>query len=303
MILILLSYAIFAMVFTITKAGLQYSQPVFFVAMRMLFGGVLLLGYQYLFKRSAFYLPKKHIGSYIKIAIFQIFLGYSTQLWAMQYLRTSSSALIYSMAPFFAAGFSYLYFGEKMTKKKGLGFAIGMLGMVPMLLNNVTAQFTEFFGIVSIPELVTMISVIFYAYSWVITRYLVKDNGLSVVMVNGVAMIGGGLLALASSPFLDVWDPLPFTDLVPLIKILAAGVLVGNVISFNLYAFLMKKYTTTMVMFGGFIQPFYTALYGWLLLGELVTPKFFASSFIIFIGLYLFYQEELRQGYVEKSFS
>ena len=75
---------------------------------------------------------------------------------------------------------------------------------------------------------------------------------------------------------------------------LIAVVLISNIVCYNLYGYLLKKYTATFVSFAGFMGPLFTALYGWILLGETVTWHFYASSIIVFIGLYFFYQEELQ---------
>ena len=47
-----------------------------------------------------------------------------------------------------------------------------------------------------------------------------------------------------------------------------------------------------------FVDPLYTAFYGWLFLQETVGLRFFISLGLVSIGLYLFYKEEVR---LEKS--
>jgi drug/metabolite transporter (DMT)-like permease len=62
-----------------------------------------------------------------------------------------------------------------------------------------------------------------------------------------------------------------------------------------MYASLLKKYTATFMSFAGFIAPLFTALYGWAFLGEIITWHFYASSAIVFVGLFLFYKDELNK--------
>jgi len=66
MYLVVLLYALFASVFTVSKTGLQYTQPLFLVGSRMVLAGVLLLVYLFIFHRRQFsfscgfqYLPDK----------------------------------------------------------------------------------------------------------------------------------------------------------------------------------------------------------------------------------------------------
>jgi drug/metabolite transporter (DMT)-like permease len=59
MLFVLLLYALFASVFTISKTGLMYTEPLFFVGIRMLFAGILLLAYQRVFKKESFKFDRK----------------------------------------------------------------------------------------------------------------------------------------------------------------------------------------------------------------------------------------------------
>ena len=77
-------------------------------------------------------------------------------------------------------------------------------------------------------------------------------------------------------------------------------VLGSSVLGYLLYTMMLKKYTATFLSFAGFIQPLCAAILGWFFLGEYVTYTFFLSAILVFSGLYLFYQEELKQGYVLK---
>ncbi|MCV5950917.1 DMT family transporter, partial [Escherichia coli] len=66
---------------------------------------------------------------------------------------------------------------------------------------------------------------------------------------------------------------------------------------YNLYGTLLKRYSATFMSFAGFTTPLFTALFGWLVLGEIVTWPFYVSFCIVLLGLVLFDQEELKQSY------
>jgi drug/metabolite transporter (DMT)-like permease len=82
---------------------------------------------------------------------------------------------------------------------------------------------------------------------------------------------------------------------------------ISNLICYNLYGYLLKKYSVTFVSFAGFITPLFTALFGWWYLGEVVTWPFYVSAIIVFAGLCIFNQEELypaesgEQEYLKSS--
>jgi drug/metabolite transporter (DMT)-like permease len=72
-------------------------------------------------------------------------------------------------------------------------------------------------------------------------------------------------------------------------------IIIANIIFYNLYGYLLHFYSATWLSFVGFITPLFAALYGWLFLNETIGWAYFISIFIVFWGLYLFYQDELKK--------
>ncbi len=68
----------------------------------------------------------------------------------------------------------------------------------------------------------------------------------------------------------------------------------SNII-WNEGTFLILTVLNPFFIIFGFLSPLFTALYGWILLGEMVSWHFYVSCIVVFIGLYLFYQEELQE--------
>jgi len=291
--LIVLLYAMFSSSFVIGKALLHYTSPVFLVGIRMALGGSILLTYQYFYAHKHFKFKAKHIKYYIQLIIFGFYLTHILRFWALDNMPSFKACFLYNIAPFFSAFYSYLFFKEKMTGKQWIGLAIGFLGMVPMLITSSPseAQLGEF-AFISWSELAILVSVATHSYSWIIMRKLVRDKSYSPMMVNGIGMTAGGTLALTTSFLMgSFW---PVSHAYPFFGLLALTIIISNIICYNLYGYLLKSYTTTFLSFAGFISPFFGALYGWMFLKENIGWPFYASSIMVFIGLYLFYQDELN---------
>ena len=90
----------------------------------------------------------------------------------------------------------------------------------------------------------------------------------TVSLITGVSMLLGGILALITSPFIDSWDPTPIMYVWPFLFVLTL-IVIASIAAISINTFLLSYYSATFMVF-----------------------------FAIFIGLYLFYQEELRQGYI-----
>lgn len=294
MFLVILMYALFASVFTISKTGLEYAQPLFFVGSRMLVAGIIMLGYQYFMKPNDFAMKKEHFWRFFRLALFAIYLTNVLEFWGLKYLTSFKTCFIYSLSPFASALLSYWMFNDRMSSKKWLGLLIGCLGFLPILINETsTEELTGHVWFFSWAEIAVLFAALFSVYGWSVLKQLVNDNGYSSFMANGVSMVMGGTMALFHSYLVEPWDPIPVTEVWPFLDCMFLLILISNLICYNLYGYLLKNYSVTFISFAGFITPLFTALFGWWYLGEVVTWPFYVSAVVVFAGLCLFNQDEL----------
>lgn len=297
MLLVILLYALFASVFTIGKSVLEYSEPFFLVGSRMFAAGILMLAYQYLFRRDKFKFEYKHLWRILSLSFFAIYLTNVFEFWGLKYLTSFKTCFIYSLSPFVSALFAYYMFSEKMGTKKWIGLLVGFTGFLPILLSETsTEETTGHLFFLSGAEVAVIAAAVFSVYGWIVMRKLVREDGYSPFMANGLSMLIGGVMALVHSAFVEEWNPIPVTNLPSFLECTVMLIVVSNLICYNLYGFLLKRYSTTFVSFAGFVTPLFTALFGWFYLGEVVDWSFYVSAVIVFIGLFTFYQEELKQA-------
>lgn len=304
---VIFMYATWSSVFSIGKWTLDHSPPIFLTGSRMFLAGIVLLAYLFLRKKSAFRFKKKQILSLVVLALFSIYLTNILEFWGLQYLSAAKTCFIYSLSPFFAAFFSYLHFGEKMNGRKWLGLLIGFVGFLPVLAIQSGSE--NLFGGVSLiswPELAIMGAALFSVYGWVLLRLLVKDKegeenqSVSPMMANGMSMLIGGSFAFIHSFFLENWAPIPVApeSLLPFAQGTIIMMVISNLICYNLYGYLLKKYTATFLSFMGLLSPIFASINGWLILGEQPSWIIFVSTAVVGFGLWILYRAELKQGYI-----
>lgn len=298
MMLIVLLYTLFGSSFVLGKMLLAYTTPLFLTGIRMSIGGSLLLAYLFFYAHEHLVFKRKHLFWYIQMILFGIYITYILRFWALNYMQAAKTNFMYNLSPFMSAFFSYLFFNERLSMKKWLGLGVGLIGMLPILMTtSFKEQAVGELLFLSWPEIAVIISVATHTYSWIVMRKLVKHKSYSPMMINGISMTFGGLLALMTS--YATYDGGPLIDTAHTWKfcvLLALIIVISNIICNNLYGWLLKRYTATFLAFSGFLSPLSTALFGWLLLGEKVTWHFYLSCIIVFIGLYIFYQEELQES-------
>lgn len=304
MFFVLLLYALFASVFTIAKTGLMVAQPFFFVGTRMLFAGMILMGYQIFINKQRLNFDRKTWLRLFLLAVFNIYLTNVFEFWGLRYLTSFKTCFLYSLSPFLSALFCYILFSEKLTNKKWGGLLIGFLGFLPILVTHTNSEeLGGHFYLFSWAELAVMTAAICSVYGWILLKQLVSEHQLSPLTANGASMLVGGILALGHSLAVEDWQPLPVTNFPIFLECTILLIVVSNLICYNLYGTLLKRYSATFMSFAGFTTPLFSALFGWFVLGEVVTWPFYVSFVVVLMGLLLFDQEELKQSYQSAALS
>lgn len=299
--LVALLCVLYGSVFVFGKLTLEYAPPLFVTAARMILAGALLLFFQFYFHRDHFHFKTQHIRPVFLIALTNIYLTNALEFWGLQFMEAGKACFIYSFSPIATALLSYICFKERITSIKWLGLFIGVLGFVPILIVHSNSENASGGSILflSYSELAILGATITSSIGWIMMRHMVKKLDYPSMMANGSSMLLGGFFALIHSVITENWDPTPIEDFWPFIQWFLILTLISNLISYNLHAFLLKKYTATYLSFAGLSQPFFAAIIAWLILGEVESVYFWLSFIIVSIGLYIYYQEDLREGHIK----
>jgi len=300
-ITVILMYATWSSVFSLGKMALQYCPPLFLTGARMVLASLFLLSFLAITQRSSFRLNKKQWFALGVLAFFSIYLTNALEFWGLQYLSAAKTCFIYSLSPFFAALFSYLHFQEKMNGRKWLGLCIGFIGFIPVLLTETgSEELMNAFSFLSWPTLAIVGATLCSVYGWVILRLIVKDQATSPLMANGTSMLIGGVLAFVHSFFVEDWNPTPVHagEFIPFLQGTLIMTFLFNIICYNLYGMLLKRFTATFLSFMGLLSPIFASLHAWVFLGESPSWIIFLSTGIVSLGLWIVYRAELKQGYI-----
>jgi drug/metabolite transporter (DMT)-like permease len=300
MFLLFVLYAFFASTFIIGREAVLAVPPMFFIGIRMVLAGILLVGFVRIFNKESFKIKKEDLFWFAGIVLFHIYGSYVLEFISLQYLTGAKASLLFNLSPFITALFSYFFFGELLSPKKWLGLLIGFLAFIPLLITQPVS--TESTTHTTYAEILLIISVTASCIGWIFMKRLISQHNHSYVFVNGVGMFLGGILSLGTSYFFEVWPSITSLSCnIPFVRSLLLLILVGNIICYNLYGKLLHRYSATILSFFGCTTPIFGVLFGWLWLGETVSPWFYVTATLAAIGLYIFYQEDLKEGIINKG--
>ncbi len=302
MALVFLLYALFASVFTIGKASLSFASPFFIVGSRMLCAGLIMVTFQLVKDRKSFKMNRQSFISVLLFAALGIFITNVCEFWSMQFLTSSKTCFLYSASPFLSAFFSFLILKETMTQKKWWGLSIGLVGLIPIIWSGSVGSHTGGLLAFSWPEIILLVGIITSALGWIFLRKTVAHQTINLFVANGLGMLVGGIITLGYSICVESWNPVPVLQWAGFLKTSVALLIVSNLLAYNLFGFLLKRYSATFMSFAGLSTPFFASLFGWFFLKEVIPWPLWLGLAILSIGLVLFHQEEIKsRGFSVKA--
>jgi drug/metabolite transporter (DMT)-like permease len=294
MTLIFLLYFLYSFSFVLIKESLFFAQPFFLAAERLLLAGGLIIVYYRFYHKKKIIIAAKDYWLFGLASVFSVFLTNCLDLWALQYLYAAKVALIYTLAPFWGALLTAIFFGEYLSRSKWFGLLIGFGGIFPFILSGKMGAFSYVDGAILFASFATVLG-------WTAIKKLVDDRSYSPIIVNGVTLFIGGVFSLILSFATESWRPVPTSNILYSSVFVIATAFVAHIISYNLYGFLLRRYSVVFMTLASLSMPLFTALLGYLFLLEKVPETFFISLVILSIGLYIFYRDDLRAPHVARS--
>ncbi len=295
MLPVLLLYALFSLVYPLSKIVFEnYAQPIFFTGIRMACAGSILLLYIAFRHRERLFIKAIHIKPLLVLTLCNIYLTNVCEAWGLLYLSSVKTCFIYNLCPFFSAIISYFALGETLSAKKILGFLIGFLGFIPLLLEKSDHEsLLGGFSCFSWAELSLVTAALATVIGWIYMRKLVQMN-FCPIAANGISMFVSSFLILPTSFYAgELWSPIPVTNMLAVLPYLIALMLISNILAYNIYGTLLNRYTATFLTFAGLTSPLFAALSGWLIHGESISFSILVSVACVTIGLLISYADEL----------
>ncbi len=181
-----------------------------------------------------------------------------------------------------------------MNFKKWMGFIIGLIGVFYMIPSENILCYQS----LNMGYFFMLTSVISCSLGWTLVKKLLQ-KGYTTLQINGYAMLLGGIESLLCAHFFEEAPALGWYENTNFWILFIAIIVISNLIFYNLYGYLLHRYSATLLSFIGFVTPLFTALYDFIFLGVSIGPEFYIATAIVTYGIYIFYQEELHQGYIE----
>jgi drug/metabolite transporter (DMT)-like permease len=230
----------------------------------------------------------------LSLGLLVFWLDYACVYWAEIYISSGLTAVLFSTMPLMTALLSAFWTrSERLSPRKLAGILVGVAGTVMLFWP------TERLGMM---EVLAMLSALTGSLLSAINLVTMKKHGQHsdpfVLNVLGMAIGATGLLLMSAG--LERWSAVSWTRS----NVLAIFYLslVGSVVAFSIYYFLIKRLDATIVSLITLIIPIVALALGRMLLGEVITPAAVVGIVTVLAGVAVaILPARLRRG-VESAF-
>jgi len=262
------------------KLGLRDLPPFTFAGIRFLLASAILWAMVIARRRP---LPKTG-RDWLKLAwmgSITFALNYGLIFWGEQHISSGLAAVLQAMIPAFGLIFAHFYLpNERLTARKLAGVATGVAGVGLIFYDQMKIE-----GMAALQGSVALLlSSVCAAYSNVFIKAHCQHIDSSVIAAG--QMVWGVFPLLTLGAVLE-GDPFDHRWSMRSALALAYLALIGSVLAFLLYFWLVTKIEVTKTMLISLVTPVTALLIGWLALDERLSWRVAAGSVAILAGIWL----------------
>ncbi len=276
--------------FVAISAGLDHFPPVLFAALRYDIAGAVMLGY-------AIYAVDRWrpvgreewatvaVGAALLIGAYHVFL-----FVGQQHTTAAAAAVLVSLSPVLTTGFARALVPSDALSAVGVvGVCVGLVGVGVV----VQPDPSNLFATDAVAKLLVFCAAAAFALGSVLTRRL--DADLPIETMEAWSMLGGAALMHVVS--LGLREPIEPTSWIgpEAIGALAYLSLVASALGFLLYFDLLERLGAVEINMVSYVAPVFTAIVGWLYLGEVIDAATVAGFVLIACGFVIVKRRAIGQ--------
>lgn len=288
MIDILFFYFLMSSLFVFGKTACIYFSPLQLTSVRLLSIGLIFL---------VFSLVKRHISWKRVVQHRILFAGMAASAITSDIFRfvsltvipSSHSALVATTSPLIAAVISYLVFKEYITFQKAAALALGILGILPLMLHNFSLLPVSSTDIIIKGYGAAFLATIGFVAVGVFIKKLGEEKyPLFTTLGIGLTLAGLFCLLLGLTTQVDFYTAYySYGSYLPVIVL-------PSIVGYPLFAYLVCAYPLTLVAFAQLSSPLWTVIISLFHGKNDISIPFIISFCVLATAFILFYAQEIK---------
>jgi drug/metabolite transporter (DMT)-like permease len=251
--------------------------PFLAMAMRHLAAGALVFAWIMVRRREREPLRWKQWGAAFVFGGSLFLLGHGLLAWAQQEVPSGIAALLVGTIPLWFAILARIFLGERLGGRALAGLALGFAGL--FLLVDPSGEEGA--------EPLWALVIVLGALGWVAGSLYSQRSPLpkDTLLGAGMGMLAGGTLLLLVSGLRGEYDDATFTT--DALLATAYMVVVGSLIGFSAYVWLLKTVPASTVSTYAYVNPVIAVFLGWMFNDEVITGRTVLAGAAIVVGVAL----------------
>jgi drug/metabolite transporter (DMT)-like permease len=293
---IVILYVVWGSTYLGIRIAIESIPPFVMASVRFLLAGVIMLGAVAIVRRGAIVRPSRvELRDSFFVGALLMGGGMGAVAWGEQTVPSGIAALLIAMMPVWVAVFSRIFLGERLPLATTVGIGVGMLGVAILVGPSIAIEGSlDPAGVLAL-----LISPMCWAGGSVFAAHgarLPKDpfvtTGLQ--MLSGAIVLGAaGVVAGEFARF----DPAAVTR--ESLVALAYLTLVGSLVAFTAYAWVLRHAPLPLIATYAFVNPVVAVVLGAIVLDESVTPLQVVAGAVIVVGVALIILSRSRMSSAE----
>ena len=215
---------------------------------------------------------------YIYLIFFSYAIPFGVVYWCQQFIPTGLSSILFGAYPLWVALLShFLLSNERLDSFKISGIILGFIGVFIIFSRDIhwtdSSGFIGMVGILSTTLMQAFALVMIKKYGQPVSPFALNLVGMSVA---GVLLFAGGILFESISTV--IWDAAAIGSILYL-------AIVGSVIAFVTYHWLLKRVEAVYLSLVSFINPIIAVILGAIVLNETLAASVFAGAALVLFGI------------------
>jgi drug/metabolite transporter (DMT)-like permease len=215
---------------------------------------------------------------YLVMGLLTFFISFGLVYWGEQHIPSGLGSILFASFPFWVALFAhFLLPGEAIDGFKGAGIAMGFLGIVLIFwgdfdIGNPLAGF----GMAAM-----VLSTVLQAYVLIVVKRL--GHAISPIVMNFAGMAMGTACLMLTSALTEKWVGIPWN--IPAALSIVYLALMGSVLTFVTYYWLLKRVQAVYLSLTAFINPIVAVILGALVLNESLGASLAVGAAMVLAGI------------------
>ncbi|RFU64929.1 DMT family transporter [Peribacillus glennii] len=216
----------------------------------------------------------------IIVGIFNCGLAWALIPLSETAINSNTASILNATTPIWTGLIGFIIFSFVLTARQWMGILIGFFGILVLMDFQVGELFgTEFIGIGTM-----LLASICYGFAGQLTKRFLSDTG--VLVITTFTLLTGAVNGLAGMLFTEPIQIEKIIDPLVIFAIVGLGCF-GSGLGQLIYFYINKKGSPELASSVTYLIPGTAMVWGYVLLGESITPNVILGLLIIFAGVYL----------------